>query len=244
MLNRLPPTVPGRKPTLNELQPDLHPLEVLFDVKKLIDTQHDQPMSAAFSKIDQAVGLYDHWLDAQGAPLVDEEQWAQHAVQSVVWDAIGCSQLASVEESILLAFTQPGTEDHNRITVFLNRAYQIINGNDLEQRAFACFTLARSMIAFDGSTVAALTEALRYLKISESDYQTLQVHTSLLHVQYLLSVIYHNLGMLEERDAAARRHIETLELQSKQGTVVEDDTQQVLEILELVGAHLAGRFRI
>ncbi|KAG6868375.1 hypothetical protein C0993_004021 [Termitomyces sp. T159_Od127] len=237
MLHRLPPTEPGRKPTLNALQQDLHPLEVLFDVKKLVDTKNDQPLSAAFVKIDQATGLYDHWLDAQGTPPIDEEQWAQHAVQSVVWDAIGCSKLASIEESIVLAFTQPGTEDHNRFTM-------IINGSDLEQRAFACFTLARSMIAASSSSIATrLQETLPYLIIAEGDYQKLGMCASLMHVQYLLSVVYHNLGMLQERDAAARRHFMTLELQRKQdAVVVEDDTQRILEVVELVGAHLAGRY--
>ncbi|KAG6890724.1 hypothetical protein C0995_005097 [Termitomyces sp. Mi166 len=396
MLHRLPSTEPGRKPTLNELQPDLHPLEVLFDVKKLMNTKNDQPLSAAFAKIHQATGLYDRWLDAQGATFIDEEQWAQHAVQSVVWEAIGCSKLASVEESIVLAFTQPGTEDHNRITMFLNKAYriarrgsyrealtmllepdvwrgltindytawaqeiwhilvvratrrgqdrlfretllsrrspgdynpreylhnvisasadkirdplyeviqmrrcdqatsaidqllkalwhsefltrfsdyrtaiilladvsiefhlpkrsrrileeimpQIIDGNDLEQRAFACFTLARSIIAASAkSTATGLKEALPYLIIAEGDYRTLEINTSLMHVQYLLSIVYHNLGMSQERDAAAERHFMTLELQRKQETVViEDDTQRVLEVVELVGAHLAGSLK-
>ena len=40
MLHRLPPTISGRRPILNEIQPDLHPLEVLFDVKKLMDEQN------------------------------------------------------------------------------------------------------------------------------------------------------------------------------------------------------------
>lgn len=35
MLHRLPHGEPGRRPVLNEIQPDLNPLEVLFDVKKL-----------------------------------------------------------------------------------------------------------------------------------------------------------------------------------------------------------------
>ncbi|KAG6879514.1 hypothetical protein C0992_001847 [Termitomyces sp. T32_za158] len=395
MLHRLPPTEPGRKPTLNSLQPDLHPLEVLFDVEKLVDIGNDQPLSAAFVKIDQAAGLYDHWLDAQGTPPIDEEQWAQHAVQSVVWDAIGCSELASIEESIVLAFTQAGTEDHNRITMFLNRSYrkarqglysealalllqpnvwrgltindytawaqeiwhilvlratrrgqdrhfrefllprrppgdynprdyfhdeesaqgnkirdpiyeviqmrhcdqapsavdqllkalwhsefltrfgeyrtgiilladvsiefrlpersqrileevmpQIINGSDLEQRAFACFTLARSIIAASSSSTATgLQESLPYLTIAEGDYRKLGITTSLMHVQYLLSVVYHNLGMPQQRDAAAGRHLVTLELQRKEdAVVVEDDTQRILEVVELVGAHLAGRY--
>lgn len=107
MLHRLPPTVPGRKPALNEIQADLHPLEVLFDVSKILDEQNvcilsgavvfcrvlmhlqEQPLSVAFAKIKQAVGLYDHWLDVQLSVPVDEEQLAQHAVQSIVWTAAG-----------------------------------------------------------------------------------------------------------------------------------------------------------
>lgn len=46
-------------------------------------------MSVAFAKINQAVGLYDHWLDVQLSVPVDEEQLAQHAVQSIVWTAAG-----------------------------------------------------------------------------------------------------------------------------------------------------------
>ncbi|KAG6820590.1 hypothetical protein H0H93_014506, partial [Arthromyces matolae] len=124
MLHRLPPTDSERKPALNELQPDLHPLEVLFDVKKLLDPRNNQPLSAAFVKIIQANGLYDHWLETQNAPLLNEDQCAHHAVQSVVWDAMGCSKLARIEESIVMAFTLRGSEDHNRITVLLNNAYQ------------------------------------------------------------------------------------------------------------------------
>jgi hypothetical protein len=110
MLHRLPPIVPGRKPALNEIQADLHPLEVLFDVNKILDEQNacpllrvvtfvesvdvflqEQPLSVAFAKIGQAVALYDHWLDVQLAVPVEEEQWAQHAVQSIVWNAAGPS---------------------------------------------------------------------------------------------------------------------------------------------------------
>lgn len=36
MLHRLPPPQRGQKPILNDVQPDLHPLEILFDVYKLI----------------------------------------------------------------------------------------------------------------------------------------------------------------------------------------------------------------
>ena len=46
-------------------------------------------MAAAFAKISEAGGLYDHWLDVQLALPVEEEQWGQYAVQSLVWDAAG-----------------------------------------------------------------------------------------------------------------------------------------------------------
>ena len=36
LLNRLPPTERGRKPVINEIQPDLHPYEILRDAEKLM----------------------------------------------------------------------------------------------------------------------------------------------------------------------------------------------------------------
>lgn len=35
-MNRLPPLERGKRPLINEIQADLHPWEVLFDVKKLL----------------------------------------------------------------------------------------------------------------------------------------------------------------------------------------------------------------
>ncbi|KAG5643475.1 hypothetical protein DXG03_000863 [Asterophora parasitica] len=228
MLHRLPPMFSGRKPALNEIQPDLHHFEVLFDAKKLIDTHNvkstyfdlrdshrlqDQPISAAFIKIEQAVGIYDHWLDVQG-----------------------CNQLASTEESIVLAFTQSRSQDHNRITVLLNRAYKLINGNDIEQRAFACYTLARSILAVGGTTASSVKEALSYLLIAEGDYQALQITSSLLDLQYLLSVVYHNLGMTRERDEAAKRHLETRAQQQKlEASVTDEEMRQILEVIGMDG---------
>jgi hypothetical protein len=40
MLHRLPPTIERRRPMLNEIQQHLHPLEVLFDVSKLMDEEN------------------------------------------------------------------------------------------------------------------------------------------------------------------------------------------------------------
>lgn len=92
LLHRLPPTCPGTRPVLNEIQPDLHPLEILFDVSKLLDTRNEQPLSAAFVKILEAVGLYDYWLDMRPSLPMEDVHWAQRAVQSVVWTAAGMFQ--------------------------------------------------------------------------------------------------------------------------------------------------------
>lgn len=100
-------------------------------------------MSAAFQKVIQAIGLYDHWVDVQSAISEDAEQWAQHAVQGILWAEAGgsfsahthifclspppkgCDRLAAIEETIVLAFTDAGGADNNRITTTLNRAYKV-----------------------------------------------------------------------------------------------------------------------
>ena len=85
----------------------MHPLEVLADVKKLLDVKHvshsmpmlhqadwyaqQQPLSAVYERIVQAVGIYDHYLDVQGGLFVESEQYAQHAAQSVLWSTFGQS---------------------------------------------------------------------------------------------------------------------------------------------------------
>jgi hypothetical protein len=42
-----------------------------------------------FQNITQAVGLYDHYCEVQGHIPIDDDQWSQHLVQSLVWDAAG-----------------------------------------------------------------------------------------------------------------------------------------------------------
>lgn len=44
MLHRLPHVEEGRRPVLNDIQPDLNPLEILFDVKKLMAVEHVGPV--------------------------------------------------------------------------------------------------------------------------------------------------------------------------------------------------------
>jgi anaphase-promoting complex subunit 5 len=57
----------------------------------------------------------------------------------------------------------------------------------------------------------SIHEASSYLDIAEKDYATLEILRSLADVQFLISFLYHNLNMVEERDAAATRYLKTEE---------------------------------
>ena len=49
LLNRLPPAERGQKPIINELQPELHPMEVLYDTKKLLTVKNVRRSSSYHS---------------------------------------------------------------------------------------------------------------------------------------------------------------------------------------------------
>jgi anaphase-promoting complex subunit 5 len=83
---------------------------------------------------------------------------------------------------------------------------------------------------------------LPYLDIAEKDYMTLEILRSLADVQFFTSVLYHNLNMVEERDAAARRHLETEEAMQEAAVVVAEGwIDQVWELVLDVGAAIAKR---
>jgi len=90
--------------------------------------------------------------------------------------------------------------------------------------------------------VDALQEALPYLQKSESDFKTLELIQPLSDVQYLISILYHNLGMEKERDKVAECHSETdTHLRKMEAIVVDEEIRQVLDVVGVVGAALAGR---
>ncbi|KAL1743927.1 hypothetical protein HDZ31DRAFT_39837 [Schizophyllum fasciatum] len=399
---RLPSNDENDRPPLNDVQPHLHPFEILADVKKLLNEQHGQPLSISFRRIVEAMALFDQWIEQHKEYFIPAEQWGPHAVQSVVWDAAGCASLSALEEQTVLAFTNIGDTDNNRITVFLNKAYKmarqgkytealalllepsvwrglamhdytawvheiwhiltlratrrhvdalgqmhmyydflipraperfnprhyitkapaakrktkildnllhvfamravdqasytmenlltalwyteflghmsfhrpgtmlladislefemarrsrrmmeeiipqasgdVINGDDIEQRAFACFTLARCIIAEGKQAKQAILDALRWLPAAEQDYKTLGMYQSQMDVQYLISVLYHNLDMIAERDAAAERHAETArEFKEQEDVLVDSETEEVLDVVAAIGAALAAR---
>ncbi|KAL4248144.1 Anaphase-promoting complex subunit 5 [Abortiporus biennis] len=392
LLHRLPPSR-GERPTINEIQPDLHPLEVLSDVKKLIWVGSQQPLAASFEKIVEGIMLYDNYVDIQKGIPSANDQWGHHAVQSVTWNLLGSAQLAGVEEAIVMAFTSARSDDNMRLTVTLNRACrharqgkyeeavamlihpdvwsgltfndyniwaseiwhilalrasrrgqtrlfhdflksrrphapfrprdywfsypdhpigsiirdplyevlsmrevdqaqsviepllislwhaeyqqrfvayrvavatladvalelgmtkwsrriieeimpQIIHGDDLELRAFACVTCARCIIAAADSN-EDVRECLPYLLIAEKDYSGLEIYRSLQDTQFLLSIVYHNLGMSHEsEDAASKCHATEAVGKQASGVAIEGWLSDIWEIVSNAGAVLAAR---
>lgn len=82
-------------------------------------------MSAAFKKLAETLGVFDLWSETRSNSLPESDQWAHHAVQAVAWDATGCSALRSVQEDVVISFTEAGTGDNNRITCLMNKAFSV-----------------------------------------------------------------------------------------------------------------------
>jgi len=124
---------------------------------------------------------------------------------------------------------------------------QIIQGGDLEQRAYACFTLARCIImsgrdAENVQSPDSLCEAIPYLKISEADYVKIEIYAAAGRVQYVLSLVYNTLYMKAERDAAVKRLGET-EAQAKvvSGQAADPRMIEIINLVSEVGVGLAAR---
>ena len=134
---------------------------------------------------------------------------------------------------------------------------QVIDGDDIEQRAVACHTFARCVIAAGDSTrefpyshdlasistrlqASALQESLSYLHKAESDFKRLEMLASLADVQYTMSIVYHNLGRVDDALEVAERHAATLQEQSLLETSTTDQSVvSVFSIVDRVGVHVA-----
>ncbi|KIK70807.1 hypothetical protein GYMLUDRAFT_210293 [Collybiopsis luxurians FD-317 M1] len=124
LLRRFPPVDDEQKPPINEIQPNLNPLDILYDVRKLMDEANEQPLNASFYKIVEAAGVFDYWCDGKMSTINESDQWALYAVQANVWNAAGCEDLGDLTADVVIAFTRAGSSDNNRLTVLLNSAYR------------------------------------------------------------------------------------------------------------------------
>ena len=101
----------------------------------------EQPLSASFEKLYQFIGWYDQWIDLHGNILRQRDQDAFHAVHSLIWSIaglcicfrlnfvyesfLGCGQLSTLEEQLVIIFTEMRGDDNNRLTVTINQAYKV-----------------------------------------------------------------------------------------------------------------------
>lgn len=78
--------------------------------------------------------------------------------------------------------------------------------------------------------------------MAEADFSALQILRSLMDVQYLLSVVYHNMGSEAQRDEAAKRHFATeAEVKRLEVIAVDGEVRDIWQIVSDVGAALASR---
>ena len=79
--------------------------------------------------------------------------------------------------------------------------------------------------------------ALPYLIQAETDYTTIDFYTGRLDVLYTLSVVYHNLGMIPERDNAAELHAKVeKERVEAVGASVDEELRVVMDLVSEIAA--------
>ncbi|KAG9025744.1 hypothetical protein FRB95_009811 [Tulasnella sp. JGI-2019a] len=119
LMKRLSPALEsnrvGKLPTI---QPNTSALEVLWDVKKMIEV--GESVRAGFTKLYQSMGIAD-------ASYADphESLWARHSCQATLWVFAGVESLAQTHENFVIAFTEPG-DDEARFTSLLMRARRLL----------------------------------------------------------------------------------------------------------------------
>lgn len=92
------------------------------------------------------------------------------------------------------------------------------------------------------SSAEPLQEALTHLRRAEGDYRAIEALRPLQDVHFLISVVYHNLGMEPERDVAAKEcHVIQKQREDLDGLVMEQWMSDVWDIVMKVGAGLAAR---
>ncbi|EJD53043.1 hypothetical protein AURDEDRAFT_157608 [Auricularia subglabra TFB-10046 SS5] len=124
LLRRLP-TNDGSEPQLTVIQEHTHSFDVLWDVKKIMDS--GQPLAHAFEKLVEATAVHDMWADKpdpRPPPPPAEDQWANHAVQAILWREAGQEVVAQTEENIVLTFTPAGSDNDARLSALFGRARQ------------------------------------------------------------------------------------------------------------------------
>lgn len=88
----------------------------------------------------------------------------------------------------------------------------------------------------------ALTESIRYLEEAEQCFGALDMFVAQMDVQFMLSVVHHNLGAEAQRDEVAQRHEETrVKREEAHACVVEGWIEETWTLVADVGIAIASR---
>lgn len=88
----------------------------------------------------------------------------------------------------------------------------------------------------------ALTESIGYLEEAERCFGELDMFVAQMDVQFLLSVVHHNLGAEAQRDEVAQRHEETrVKREEAHACVVEGWIEETWTLVADVGIAIASR---
>jgi anaphase-promoting complex subunit 5 len=89
---------------------------------------------------------------------------------------------------------------------------------------------------------SALQQAVTHLTQAEQDYSTLGSLHALMQVQGFLSMVYHRLGLMDERDGVAGRHSQTsAESERLRKSEVDDEVKHVWETVQMIGSVIGSR---
>lgn len=78
--------------------------------------------------------------------------------------------------------------------------------------------------------------------MAEADYTTLSMFEATSDVQWLLMVVFHNLGMKAEEDAVLKRHSNSVSTMRRlEECTVDGEAQQVWDLVTDVGLSLVAR---
>jgi anaphase-promoting complex subunit 5 len=97
-------------------------------------------------------------------------------------------------------------------------------------------------LSFLFATVDGIRKALPYTEKAEAEYERLQAHVPLSHIQCFSAMLYHNLGDTVQRDAAAARNLKSEKLADQMSGLATDKmTIEVWQLVKEIGAALALR---
>jgi hypothetical protein len=112
--------------------------DVLWDINSMIATviarllpisfvylnsEQDRTLSQCFDRIYESIGALN--TPSPHAAVQNQDHLYQHSAQSVLWTRAGCEKLAEIEENIVLAYSESGSEDDQHLKMKCSKARRV-----------------------------------------------------------------------------------------------------------------------